>query len=127
MSFRKTTIALFVLLYVLAAAPARSQEIAIAAAADLKFAMTDLATQYEKQAGVKVKVSYGSSGNFSRDGEPWPQVGIRARDIEAIHRMASEQGLPIQFYEDHGCGMVLKFWDPFGNLLVVHQDPEGQA
>jgi molybdate transport system substrate-binding protein len=42
----------------------RAQEITIAAAADLQFAMGDLASQYERQTGNKVNVTYGSSGNF---------------------------------------------------------------
>jgi molybdate transport system substrate-binding protein len=46
------------------AIPARAQEIAVAAAADLKFAMDDVTSQYEKQTGNKVNVTYGSSGNF---------------------------------------------------------------
>src|SRR5438552_3764280 len=44
--------------------PAHAQEVTVAAAADLKFAMTEVATQYEKQTGTKVNVTYGSSGNF---------------------------------------------------------------
>ncbi len=36
----------------------------MAAAADLKFAMQDVAAQFEKQSGTKVDVTYGSSGNF---------------------------------------------------------------
>lgn len=44
--------------------PARAEEVAVAAAADLKFAMTDVAARYEKQTGNKVNVTYGSSGNF---------------------------------------------------------------
>jgi molybdate transport system substrate-binding protein len=47
-----------------AAIPTRAQELAVAAAADLKFAMSEVAGQYEKQAGNKVNVTYGSSGNF---------------------------------------------------------------
>src|SRR6266404_542200 len=43
---------------------ARGQEIAVAAAADLKFAMGELAANFEKQTGKKVNVTYGSSGNF---------------------------------------------------------------
>jgi molybdate transport system substrate-binding protein len=46
------------------AIPARAQEIAVAAAADLKFALSEIAGQYEKQTGNKVNVTYGSSGNF---------------------------------------------------------------
>jgi molybdate transport system substrate-binding protein len=44
--------------------PAKGQEIRIAAAADLKFAMGELAEQFEKQTGTKANVTYGSSGNF---------------------------------------------------------------
>jgi molybdate transport system substrate-binding protein len=48
----------------LACSCARAQAVKIAAAADLKFAMTELAAQFEKQNGVKLDVTYGSSGNF---------------------------------------------------------------
>ena len=43
---------------------AQGQEIRIAAAADLKFAMSELAEKFEKQSETKVNVTYGSSGNF---------------------------------------------------------------
>jgi len=45
-------------------ASAQGQEIRVAAAADLKFAMEELAVHFEKQTGTKVNVTYGSSGNF---------------------------------------------------------------
>lgn len=41
-----------------------AQEITVAAAADLQFAMQDMAAQFQKQTGKNVKVIYGSSGNF---------------------------------------------------------------
>jgi molybdate transport system substrate-binding protein len=40
------------------------QEISVAAAADLQFAMQDIAARFEKQTGKTVKAIYGSSGNF---------------------------------------------------------------
>jgi molybdate transport system substrate-binding protein len=43
---------------------AHAQSVKIAAAADLKFAMAELASQFEKQSGAKLDVTYGSSGNF---------------------------------------------------------------
>jgi molybdate transport system substrate-binding protein len=43
---------------------AHAQEVRVAAAADLKFAMDELGAQYEKQAGKRIAVIYGSSGNF---------------------------------------------------------------
>jgi molybdate transport system substrate-binding protein len=43
---------------------AQGQEIRVAAAADLKFAMGELAQSFEKRTGTKIDVNYGSSGNF---------------------------------------------------------------
>ena len=43
---------------------AHAQTLRIAAAADLQFVLPDLASQYEKQTGAKVAITYGSSGNF---------------------------------------------------------------
>jgi molybdate transport system substrate-binding protein len=41
-----------------------AQEINVAAAADLQFAMQDIAARFRKETGKTVKVTYGSSGNF---------------------------------------------------------------
>src|ERR1700732_2041022 len=41
-----------------------AQEITVAAAADLQFAMQDVAARLQKEMGKTVKVIYGSSGNF---------------------------------------------------------------
>jgi molybdate transport system substrate-binding protein len=48
----------------LAGSCVRAQAVRVAAAADLKFAMGELASQFEKQNGAKLDVTYGSSGNF---------------------------------------------------------------
>ena len=42
----------------------RAQEITVAAAADLQFAMQDVAARFQKETGKTVRVTYGSSGNF---------------------------------------------------------------
>ncbi len=52
------------MLWMLLAPAARAQDVRIAAAADLQFAMKELAADYEQSTGQKVAVSYGSSGNF---------------------------------------------------------------
>jgi molybdate transport system substrate-binding protein len=44
--------------------PAVAEEIRVAAAADLSFAMKDVAARFEAQTGNKVVLSFGSSGNF---------------------------------------------------------------
>src|SRR5260370_9453544 len=50
--------------FALGGASARGEEVGVAAGADLKFAMDELAERYEKQAPVNISVTYGSSGNF---------------------------------------------------------------
>src|SRR5882672_11234022 len=44
--------------------PAHADDLNVAAASDLSFAMKELAASYEKQTGTVVKVTLGSSGNF---------------------------------------------------------------
>lgn len=41
-----------------------AQEITVAAAADLQFAFQEVAARFEKETGQKVKLTFGSSGNF---------------------------------------------------------------
>src|SRR5215475_11446752 len=41
-----------------------AQEVTVAAAADLQFAMQDVAARFQKATGKTVKLTYGSSGNF---------------------------------------------------------------
>jgi molybdate transport system substrate-binding protein len=56
---------IFVLLaLLLTGSHVRAQTVKVAAAADMKFAMTELASQFGKQSGAKLDVTYGSSGNF---------------------------------------------------------------
>src|SRR5437879_3288992 len=55
---------IFSMFLVLYEARAQGNEMRIAAAADLKFAMAELSEKFEKQTGTKVDVTYGSSGNF---------------------------------------------------------------
>jgi len=66
--------AIIFLLSILSSPSACADEITVAAAADLKFAMQDLASRFERQTGNKVNVVFGSSGTlFSqiRNGAPF--------------------------------------------------------
>lgn len=47
-------------------APAEAKEVRIAAAADLQSVLPTLAPMYEAKTGVKLVISYGSSGNLSK-------------------------------------------------------------
>jgi molybdate transport system substrate-binding protein len=62
MSIRK--LPLIVLLAVVCIGRCAGQEITIAAAADLQFAMQDIADRFQKETGKTVKLIYGSSGTF---------------------------------------------------------------
>ena len=63
MNLRKLN--LIVLSAVIVLAPwCAAQDLRVAAAADLQFAMQDIAGQFQKQAGKSIEVIYGSSGNF---------------------------------------------------------------
>jgi molybdate transport system substrate-binding protein len=62
---RRRTRSLLVLLVALCICEfCAAQSITVAAAADLQFAMQDVATQFQKATGKEVKLIYGSSGNF---------------------------------------------------------------
>lgn len=73
--------------------PARAQDDApvIAAAADLKFAVTEIAEAFKAETGMEVKLSFGSTGNFStqiREGAPF-QV-FMAADEKYVLDLAKE-------------------------------------
>jgi molybdate transport system substrate-binding protein len=57
---------LLILISPLAFMPARARagELFVAAAADLNFAMKEMAVLYERQTGDRLRLSFGSSGNF---------------------------------------------------------------
>src|ERR1051326_6446638 len=53
---------------------AAAQEITVAAASDLNFALREVAQKYETKSGTKIKLTFGSSGNFFtgiRNGAPY--------------------------------------------------------
>jgi molybdate transport system substrate-binding protein len=55
-------------------APAFAQEIAIAAAADLSSALTEIVARYKAETGRNIKLTFGSSGNLAtqiRNGAPF--------------------------------------------------------
>lgn len=55
---------LALLLAVCCGIDAVAQDLTVAAAADLNYAMKDLASRYEQKTGAKVMLSFGASGNF---------------------------------------------------------------
>ena len=106
----------------LCSARAPGQEIAVAAAADLKFAMGELAANFEKQTGTKVNVTYGSSGNFFsqiQNGAPFDL--FFSADVEYAKKLeAGGQAEPGTLYE-YAMGRIV-IWCPGDSKVEVAKE-----
>ncbi|MBE2258916.1 MAG: molybdate ABC transporter substrate-binding protein [Candidatus Accumulibacter sp.] len=98
----------------------------VAAAADLKFALGEIAANYQQETGRKVVLSFGSSGNFARQipqGAPF-EIFLSA-DEEYIFRLARQQLL-----RDEGrlyaVGRIALL-APHGSPLAVDGELQGLA
>ncbi len=98
---------------------AQSREIRVAAAADLKFAMSELATQFEKQSGTKVDVTYGSSGNFFsqiQNGAPFDL--FFSADIEYPQKLTAAALAESETLYKYAVGRIV-IWAPAESKLEV--------
>ncbi|HLK06270.1 MAG TPA: molybdate ABC transporter substrate-binding protein [Candidatus Acidoferrum sp.] len=94
------------------------QTLKIAAASDLKFALTDLAATYEKQAGVKLSLTFGSSGNFFaqiQNGAPFDLFFSADSDYP---RKLNEAGLVLPNSADSYAIGKLVLWSPGNSKLT---------
>ena len=111
----------FVLLLGSGVARPQGQEIRVAAAADLQFAMKEIAAQFEKQSGAKVIVTYGSSGNFFaqlQNGAPFDL--FFSADIDYPRKLeAAGLAEPGTLYE-YAVGRIV-IWAPGDAKLDVHK------
>jgi molybdate transport system substrate-binding protein len=112
------------LIALIACPSAATQEhtVRIAAAADLKFAMVELAQKFQEQTGAKVDVTYGSSGNFFsqiRNGAPFDL--FFSADVEYPRKLA-DSGVadPATLYE-YAVGRIV-IWTPPEARLDVTRD-----
>lgn len=98
---------------------ARAQDIRVAAAADLKFAMDDLAEQYRQQTGDKAEVTYGSSGNFFSQMQNGAPFDIFFSADMTYPQKLEAAGLtePGTLYE-YSIGRIA-IWSPAGSKLDV--------
>src|SRR5258707_7403063 len=106
----------------LAFGASNAQEIRVAAAADLKFALDELDAQYKKQTGKKIDVSYGSSGNFFaqiQNGAPFDL--LLSADIEYPQKLeAAGLAEPGTLYE-YAVGRIVIWMPPDSNVDVAKQ------
>jgi len=116
--FRKIPVLAWLLVF---APMMHAQTLRIAAASDLQFVMSDLCDRFEKKSGIKVAVTYGSSGNFRaqiQNGAPfdlffsadvlYPQQLISAGFADAQSLTVYAQG-------------HLALWAPAGTNLLLEE------
>jgi molybdate transport system substrate-binding protein len=105
------------LCFVLLAAFARAADVpAIAAAADLKFALTEIAQAFQKDTGRRLKLSFGSSGNFAQQIEQGaPFELFLAADEQYIFRLA-DAGIAADRGTLYAVGRIVLF-APHGSSL----------
>jgi len=98
---------------------AHADDLNVAAASDLSFAMKELAASYEKQSGTVVKVTLGSSGNFFtqiQNGAPFDM--FFSADIDYPRKLeAAGLGEPGTLYQ-YATGKIV-LWVPAGSKLDV--------
>jgi molybdate transport system substrate-binding protein len=107
---------IFVLLGVITL-PAAAAELRVAAASDLAFVLPEIVAGFEKQSGATVKVSFGSSGNFTaqiQNGAPFDV--FMAADIaypRTLIEAGKADGTSLYVY---GSGRIV-VWVPEGSKL----------
>ncbi|HXH67939.1 MAG TPA: molybdate ABC transporter substrate-binding protein [Candidatus Limnocylindrales bacterium] len=90
-----------------------AQTVRIAAASDLQFALPDLAIQYEKQTGVKLAVTYGSSGNlFAQIQNGAPFDIFLSADVDYPHRLVVAQLADVSSLKIYAVGQLILWLPP---------------
>ncbi len=105
----------------LARAAAAADTPAIAAAADLKFALAEIAQTFEKDTGRKLRLSFGSSGNFTQQIEQGaPFELFLSADENFVFRLA-DKGLTVDRGVLYAIGRIVLF-APHGSKLRVDEN-----
>ncbi len=97
---------------------ALAAEVTVAAAADLSFAMNELAAGFEKQTGDHVRLSFGSSGNFFAQIENGAPFDIFfSADVDYPQRLAAAGYADRTSLYVYALGKLV-LWSPRGGLDV---------
>ena len=101
---------------------AHRRTLTVAAAADLRFALDELAASFERQhPAIKVNISYGSSGNFfAQFSSRAPYDMFFSADVAYPQRLA-EQGLTIEGSEFRYADGRIVVWVPRSSPLDVEK------
>jgi molybdate transport system substrate-binding protein len=82
------------------------QSVRVAAASDLKFVLTLLISQFQKETGILIEVTYGSSGNFVRQIHQGLPVDVFMSADENLLRPLVDAGLTQGHGEVYGRGRI---------------------
>ncbi|MFU8863065.1 MAG: molybdate ABC transporter substrate-binding protein [Rhodobacterales bacterium] len=107
-------------------AAARNDAPVIAAASDLQFAVTEIAQAFTAETGMSVRLSFGSTGNFSRqirEGAPF-QI-FMAADEEFILDLARD-GFTVDEGDLYGIGRIV-LMVPHGSSLTPDESLDALA
>ena len=96
----------------------------VAAAADLQFLLPELANQFERDSGAQVRLSFGSSGNFTQQIENGAPFQLFLSADEAFVRRLARKGLTLDDGVPYAIGGIALF-APSGSLLDPSQGLAG--
>jgi molybdate transport system substrate-binding protein len=82
---------------------------AVAAAADLNFALTEIGERFAAETGKQVKLSFGSSGNFARQIEQGAPFQLFLSADEAYVVRLADQGLTLDAGTLYAIGRIVIF------------------
>ncbi len=94
---------------------------AVAAAADLKFALAEVAAQFTKDTGQAVRITYGSSGTFAAQLENGAPFEVFLSADEAFVFRLADRGLTRDRGALYATGRIVLF-APHGSALKVDGD-----
>lgn len=120
--FLWTSLLALMLLGVAAASAAETP--VVAAAADLKFALPELAEGFRQQTGAQVKLVFGSSGNFTQQIEQGAPFELFLSADEAYIRRLSQRGLTADEGALYAIGRIVLF-APRGSPLRAEEGLPG--
>lgn len=97
--------------------PLLAQEIKVAAAADLNYAMKDLASRYEQKTGNKVALSFGASGNFySQISNGAPYDVFFSADLDYVKKLTAAGKIDSASARTYAIGHLV-LWVPNSSKL----------
>jgi molybdate transport system substrate-binding protein len=108
---------LLLILFFALLSPLFAQEIKVAAAADLNYAMKDLASRYEQKTGNKVALSFGASGNFySQISNGAPYDVFFSADLDYVKKLAAAGKIDNASVRTYAIGHLV-LWVPNSSKL----------